>query len=426
MNPSSPQQIPQWSTRQVVIATLFVASILGLFFLLYQFSQILFIFFLAIVLSIAIRPAVKWLNRRGVPRAAGVIVLYIVAFLLVAGMAIAVVPRLVEQITEISNEIPGYYGNLRNGLLQSQSRVLQEIAIQMPLEFRMTSPISTSETVEPSAQVVEQVTRPIPFVDIFARSALVLTAMFILGFYWTLDSERSIRNILFWLPKGRRESIREFINEVEEKVGRFLLGQGILCLIIGTMALIAYLLIGLPYALLLAIFSGFMEAVPIVGPILGAIPALLLVISSEPTKAVWVIVATILIQGLENYLLVPRVMKQSVGVNPLVILLALAAFTSLLGLAGALLAIPIAAIIQLFVNRFIIPSGEIEIGMSKGRGQLSLLRYETQDLAWDIRKQLREKEGSEGFSEEIVDSLEAIANHLDQILSVAEQRELGN
>jgi len=152
---------------------------------------------------------------------------------------------------------------------------------------------------------------------------------------------------------------------------------------------------------------------------------LLVVLTSDPTKALWVVVATLLIQGLENYLLVPRVMKQSVGVNPLVILLALAAFTSLFGLAGALLAIPVAAILQLFVSRFVIPSSEDEIEAPEGRGQLSLLRYEAQDLAWDIRKQLREKETVDGFPDETVDHLEAIANRLDEILSLAEQKESG-
>ena len=88
------------------------------------------------------------------------------------------------------------------------------------------------------------------------------------------------------------------------------------------------------------------------------------------------------------------------------------------------LAIPIAAIAQLYVNRFIIPGNEVEIEPPEGRGQISLLRYETQDLAGDIRKHLRENESVEGFSEEIMDNLEALSNQLDQILSLAEQREI--
>jgi predicted PurR-regulated permease PerM len=422
MNPSAPHNIPIWTIRQVVTATLVVVSILASFFIIYRFSNVIFIFFIAIVLSTAIQPAVKWLNRHGLPRPVGVIVLYGLGFSLLIAIAIAVVPLLVEQTTEISEEIPTYYGNFRSDLSQSRSRILQEIATQMPAEFKLSLPTPGSEVTESNTQAPEQVTQSLPYANIILRGVLVLTAMFVLGFYWTLESDRSIRNVLLWLPRERREIIREFINEVEEKVGRFLLGQGLLCLIIGIMALIAYVLIGLPYALLLAIFAGIMEAIPLVGPILGAIPALLVVLSADPTKAIWVIAATLLIQGLENYLLVPRVMRQSVGVNPFVILLAIAAFTSLLGLAGALLAIPLAAIVQLFVNRFVISGGEVEIEPPEGRGQLSLLRYETQDLAWDIRKQLRGNEVSDGFSEEIVDNLEAIATHLDQILSLVEQR----
>ncbi|OGO37364.1 MAG: hypothetical protein A2W35_22195, partial [Chloroflexi bacterium RBG_16_57_11] len=294
-------------------------SILASFYLIYRFSNVIVIFFIAIVLSTAIRPVVKWLNQRGLPRPAGVIFIYILGFSLLVIMAIAVVPLLVEQITEISKEIPTYYGNFRSDLFLSRSRILQGIAIQMPPEFRLPPPISGSEVAEPGVQAAEQVTRSLPYADIIVRSVVALTAVFVLGFYWTLESERSIRNTLLWLPKERRELIREFISEVEEKVGAFIFGQGILCLIIGIMALIAYLLIGLPYALSLAILAGIMEAVPIIGPFLGAIPALLVVLSSDPTKALWVIAATLLIQGLENYLLVPRVMKKSVGVNPLVI-----------------------------------------------------------------------------------------------------------
>jgi len=426
MNPSAPQPVQLWSTRQVVIATLLVVSILASFLLIYRFSRVFLIFFIAIFLSTAIRPAVNWLNRRGLPRSAGVILFYLLGFSLLAVMAIAVVPLLVEQVTEISREFPAYYGNFRSDLMQSRSRILQEVAVQLPPAIKLPMPISGSEVIGPPLQVAEQVTRSLPYLDIFARSALAFTAVFVLGFSWTLESERSIRSLLLWIPKGRREPIREFIGEVEEKVGRFILGQGILCLIIGIMALVAYLLIGLPYALILAILAGILEAVPIVGPILGAVPALLVALSTDPTRALWVIAASLVIQGLENYILVPRVMKQSVGVNPLAILLSLAAFTSLLGLAGALLAIPIAAIVQLFVNRFVISSGDIEVETPAGRGQLSLLHYETRDLASDIRKQLREKEDIDGFTEDVVDNLEAAANHLDHILTLAEQREAGN
>ena len=256
MNSSASHQIPQWSTRQVVIGTLFVASILALFFLIYRFYGAIIIFFMAIVLSIAIRPVVNWLNLHGLPRPAGVIAIYILGFSLLVILAVAVVPLLVEQIAEISNDIPAYYGNLRGDLIQSRSRVLQGIAINLPPEFNLPLPSSGGEAAEPSPPPAQPVPQPLPYAYRIARGVLALVAVFVLGFYWTLESERSIRNALLWLPRERRELVREFINDVEDKVGRFIFGQGILCLIIGVMALIAYMLIGLPYALSLAILAG--------------------------------------------------------------------------------------------------------------------------------------------------------------------------
>ena len=154
---------------------------------------------------------------------------------------------------------------------------------------------------------------------------------------------------------------------METKVGSYVAGQAILCLIIGLMALVAYWLIGLSNALVLAFIAGVMEAVPLIGPLLGAIPAALVGLSLGPGKLVWVIVATVVIQQLENNLLVPRVMRKTVGVNPFVSLLALFAFSSLLGLAGALMAIPMAALVQILLDRFVFGPAAIEPELSAGR-----------------------------------------------------------
>jgi predicted PurR-regulated permease PerM len=180
---------------------------------------------------------------------------------------------------------------------------------------------------------------------------------------------------------------------METKVGFYIAGQGILCLVIGIMALLAYLLIDLPNALVLALMAGVLEAVPMIGPLLGAIPAALVALSIAPEKLVWVIVATVVIQQLENSLLVPRVMRKAVGVNPFVTLLALFAFSSLFGIAGALMAIPMAAIIQLVLNRFIFHPAALEPEVSAGRDYASRLRYDAQDLAGPAQAGAAQKRG---------------------------------
>jgi hypothetical protein len=187
------------------------------------------------------------------------------------------------------------------------------------------------------------------------------------------------------------------------------------------MSLIAYLIIGLPNALVLALVAGVLEAVPMIGPVLGAVPAAVIALSIDPSKLVWVIVSSIVIQQLENSLLVPRIMRKAVGVNPFVTLLSFFAFSSLFGIAGSLMAIPIAAIIQLILNHFVFYPQAMEPELSSNRDYASRLRYEAQDLAQDLRKQARvKKEGSDlkvKQIDHIMDEIEAITTDLDSLLS---------
>ncbi|HMD82337.1 MAG TPA: AI-2E family transporter, partial [Anaerolineales bacterium] len=259
------------------------------------------------------------------------------------------------------------------------------------------------------------------YVTSAAKVIFTAIILLVLAFYWTLEGPRIIKSFLLVVPQMQRESISDLISAMESKVGLYVVGQGILCLVIGIMALIAYTLIGLPNALVLALIAGVLEAVPMVGPLLGAVPAALVALSIAPGKLVWVIVATLVIQQLENTLLVPRIMKKAVGVNPFVTLLALFAFSSLFGLAGALMAIPIAAMIQLALNHFVFQQPTVEMEVSEGRDYASRLRYEAQDLAQDLRKQARlKKRGSEleiKQIEHVMDEIETITTNLDGLLA---------
>jgi predicted PurR-regulated permease PerM len=259
------------------------------------------------------------------------------------------------------------------------------------------------------------------YVAATAKGLFTAVAVLLLAFYWTLDGPRIIRSWLLLAPIGRREDIRDLVSAMEMKVGAYIAGQGILMLVVGSLALVAYWLIGLPYVLVLAFVAGVMEAVPLIGPLLGAIPAGLVAQSLGLDKLLWVIVATVIIQQLENSLLVPRIMRKAVGVNPFVTLLALVAFSSLLGVAGALMAIPLAAIIQLLLNRFVFDPGDTELSIESGRDYASRLRYEAQDLAQDLRQQARlTKKGSAQEvrqTDQVMDEIEAIANDLDRLLA---------
>lgn len=253
-----------------------------------------------------------------------------------------------------------------------------------------------------------------------AQFTFMAIVVLLLAFHWTLDGPRIIQSLLMLVPTDKRESISELILAMETKVGFYIAGQSVLCLVIGVIALVVYLLIGLPNALVLALVAGLMEAVPMVGPLLGAIPAAAIALSISPTKLIWVIAATLVIQQVENSLLVPRVMRKAVGVNPFVSLLSIFAFSSLFGIVGALMAIPTAAMLQLLLDRFVFHPGTMESDVSAGRDYASRLRYEAQDLAQDLRKQARlNKVGSELLvkqTDQVMDEIEAITTDLDSLI----------
>lgn len=411
-------KIPEWTPRQVVMATIQVVAVILAFWILYRFWNVLFLLFSGIVLATAIRPLVDWLNQRGLSRTLGVIFVYLLLASFLSGFVLLVAPIIANQVTQISNQVPEYYLNLRNSMIDSNNQLIQGVGFSTPLT------LSTLLHFAPvQEKPLDQVAQTFHYASLITQGLFAGLAIFLLGYYWTQENERTIRALLILFPASRRESIRETLISAEAKVGAYIRGEIILTLTVGAAAYIAYLFIGLPYALVLAIIAGVMEAVPVFGPIIGAIPAILIAVTVSPDKAIWVVVSTTLIQTLENHLLVPIVMNRSVGVNPIVTLLALAAFGSLLGLPGALLAIPMAAIIQLVIDRYLLTIGGLK-GKIVGRDYLSLLRYEARDLAMDVRKQLRQKTGlSDQTTDRVEDEIESIAQDLDTLLEKLSQEE---
>jgi predicted PurR-regulated permease PerM len=411
-----PSQLYQWTFRRVMWATLVLVFVVLSFWLLYRFNQVVFILFIAIVMGTVIRPGVAWLHSRGVPRIAGVILVYLLLLALLISFVLLLFPLIVEQGTTIAGAVPGYYQSLREWMVNDPNQWIVRLSEFLPATLPGLEPIQQT-----GQQMLASAGQALGYVGSAAKVIFLATAFLLLAFHWTLDGPRTIRSWLLLVPKGQRESISELISAMETKVGSYIAGQGILCLVIGILALVAYLLIGLPNALVLALVAGVLEAVPMIGPLLGAIPAALVALSIAPVKLIWVIVATVIIQQLENSLLVPRVMRKAVGVNPFVSLLALFAFGSLFGIAGALLAIPIAAIIQLLLDRFVFHPGTMESEVSAGRGYASRLRYEAQDLAQDLRKQARLKKGGSDLRvkqiDQVLDEIETITNDLDSLLA---------
>ena len=415
---NAPPQPHDWTFRRVVWATLVVAAVILGFWLFYRFNEVVFILFIAIVIGTVIRPAVAWLHHRGLSPTAAVILVYLLLLSLLTGFLLLLLPVIVKQGTSIAADVPGYYQNLHQWMVSYPNQWILRLSQFLPSSLPSLSPGQQT-----GQQVMASAGQALGYVTLLGRVIFIAIVILVLAFYWTLDGPRTIQSFLLLLPQGQRESISDLVAAMESKVGFYVAGQGFLCLVIGVMALLAYLLIGLPNALVLALLAGVLEAVPMLGPLLGALPAATVALSISPSRLVWVIVATVIIQQLENSLLVPRVMKKAVGVNPFVTLVALFAFSTLFGIAGALMAIPLAAIIQLLLNSFVFHPAVMEMEVSTGRDHASRLRYDAQGLAQGLRRQARlSKRGSDlriTQIDQVMDEIETIATDLDALLARA-------
>lgn len=415
------QFLAAWTPRRIITATLVVLGVIALAYMMVNFYSVLVIVFIAFVLSTAIRPIVYLMGRLKINPSLAVIIAYLLLLGILIGIILLLVPIITEQVAAITNKIPEYYTDFRTLLVSSRSAIIRTISQRLPLDPPL-SLIGITSTDTPQQDATVAVTQLFLTLKTVGISLFIIISTLLLAFYWTLDGERITRAMLSLVNPERRESAREVVGEIQQKMGAYIRGQIILDVSIAILATIAYFLIGLEYALVLGILAGILETVPILGPILGAIPPLLIALASGNTSAfIWVIVATVIIQQIEGTFLVPRVMDRTVGVNAVVTLLAFAAFGSLLGLVGGILAVPLAAIVQIIFSRLVFSPTEISAGI-KDRTKLGVLRYEAQELAQTMRLRTREAAPDEQRNEGLDDALEAIVLDLDELLDRATQQ----
>lgn len=432
--------LPDWSFRQTLIATLVALSVVLGFVLLVRFYMVVFIVFVAIALEVATRPAVAWLTQRGLRPWIAVIVIYLLLLAFVAGILWAVAPMLIEQAATITERLPDDYQRLRDWLQTAGSRLLRSLGAALPLQLSIaelvqsaSAGVGTTTGGAASAADAAAVTTPWGLFGAVSRAIFLTLTIFALAFYWTLEGGAITLRLLLRIPLTQRDQVRNLIAEMEGKIGGYFRGQAILCVIIGAVSTLAFFVLRIPYALVLGLLMGIFEALPVIGPTLGAIPAVIITLAIAPDKVLLVVAVLVAIQVLENNLLVPRVMDESVGVNAIVSILAITAFGILFGLGGAILAIPLAAILQIFVNRmlFDLPIPEEMVATpaqragAANRGQYTVLRMEAQALVQDVRKQVRtgdENDSPDEEGEAAEDMIETIAQDIDSLLLHLEAR----
>jgi predicted PurR-regulated permease PerM len=412
--------LPDLTARTLIIATVVIAFVALGFWLLFRFYLAVLLLLAGIIISIAINPAVNWLKKRGVPTAAAVAAIFGLIFLIAILFLRFGAPLLVEQASTIGGQLSEVYTAVIQRLRQTNNILLRQLIDALPLQPALPEPAPDAAADPTALSPLEQAWG---YLGLSMQVIYQIAAIFLIAFFWTIESERIKRSGISLLPLNQRDPARELIAEIESRIGGYVTGQLTLSLIIGGLSLAAYLIIGLPYAPALALFAAIMEIIPLIGPVIGAVPAIVIGFSVSPLTALWAAIAGLAIHQLESNFFGPRVMKRTMNMRPLVTLLALTAFGTLFGVLGAIIALPLASVIQLLMDRFLI---DTPMQYEGERDRIGVLRYETQTLIDDIRKLIRQKEDDEPGEKErsmAEDTLEAIALDLDSLLAQYRNKE---
>lgn len=306
---------------------------------LWEVRDALVLVYISALVAIGLSPLVntierKRLMRQRVPRWAAILVIYLCIIGAIVGVAILIIPPIVKQARGLAMELPqllhrGQQWLVNHGLL--------------------TREISAQEAVQQTAGssgAQDTIGLLVNAVWGFVGGVFGLITILVLAFYLLVDSGGLVNVFVRLFPREKRTQVQDACRRVTNKVSAWLGGQLLLAGIIGSTAAIGLFLMGVPFFYVLALIAGIGEMIPIVGPILSAVPAIAVALSVNPALALAVIAFFFGQQQLENHILVPRIMQRQVGISAVFVIIALLIGGSLLGIIGAILAVPTAAILQ--------------------------------------------------------------------------------
>jgi len=318
-------------------ATILKGILWILFFVfLYVLKDVIIIFLFAIIIASAIAPFANWLDSRGFPRLFGVLGLYLLMLGSIVLVLSLIVPYIADEVSQLSTTLPN--------VVQRLSTSLENVQQESPQYFDFVSEIQNildtfSVYLQQSSQSVISL-----IVGVFG-GVLSFIAVIIISFYLAV-MKRGVESFIESVVPARQEAyVMDLWKRSEAKVGRWIQGQLLLALIVGLTVYIGLSLMGIKFALVLGILAMAFEIVPIVGPVLAAIPAVFFAFLQDPGLGLWVILFYVLVQQLENHLLVPVVLGKTTGLNPVVVIMALLIGNQVAGISGMVLSVPIATVI---------------------------------------------------------------------------------
>lgn len=325
------------TARKAFIATLVAVAVIALALAVWKLKIVIALVFLGLIIAAAMRPGVEWLAQRRVPRPLGVLLHYLVIAAAIALLLWLAVPRAVDQVDQAIGGVP-------TSQQQLQQRAKHSTGIKhqffVGLQRRLRKLPSAGSVVHGALTVGQK-----------ALEALVgVFFVFATAAYWIFERDRTIRFVNSMVPGKHRRVVRDTWELIDAKLGAFVRGQLLLIAFVATVLSIGFWAIGMPFWLLLGIFAGVVELVPVIGPLLAGVLAVGVGLTASVHVAVLAGVLVLAVRQLEDYVVVPRVMGHVTGLSPLLVLVSVTAVGLLFGAFYVLLATPFVAVLATLLD----------------------------------------------------------------------------
>jgi predicted PurR-regulated permease PerM len=342
--PVSADRMPRWVPRAIVLFFAGFASLYVLFWLVQELRMLLIIILVSMFLSFAIEPAVNRLERLGLRRGVGTLIVFGIIAAALSGFGFAIGSLLADQVSEFVDEAPVYIEDIEEWANDTFGVELD--TDELVQEFQ-DGGAATDLATRLAGDLVGLGTQALNIL-------LQVLTILLFTFYLVADGPRLRRNVCSVLPAERQIQVLRVWDLAIEKTGGYIYSRTLLALASFIFHWIVFASIGVPFPLPLALWVGVMsQFIPVVGTYLaGALPVLIALLS-DPVDAVWVLIAVVAYQQVENYILAPPITAQTMDVHPAVAFGSVLAGASLLGPVGALVALPAAAVFQAFISTYL-------------------------------------------------------------------------
>ena len=330
---------------------------------------------IAIIFAYIINPIVNYLERKGVKRQFGVIIVYISAILIFGILIVSVIPKTINEVSNLLTSLPGMVDTLIREFNNFLSNVFAKFNIELPENFinvyKETNPKVNGnvETPQIVSNILESIKGTINDLIVkvqgslmgslsnvisklygFLTSAFRLVLIIIFSFYFSVDKERFMLRVKKAIPNKHREDISYLTRNIDIALQQFIRGRMLMAIFVGLLTMIYLLVLRVDFAIIIGLITCVADIIPFIGPFLGCAPAVLFAFMDSPMKALWVLILFVIVQWVENNILAPKLIGDSTGLNPLVILISIIIGGGIFGVWGMVISVPLTSIIFILVD----------------------------------------------------------------------------